>query len=180
MSPKRTCSSALQGRGTAPAMPVMIMWRTFGQSSSNVVARTAALLFPTFSNCATAAVAQLLNVGNNSAAVRATTLLEDCPNVRHIIMTGIAGAVPRPCKAEEHVRLGDIVVSDHYGVVQYEFSKKQRSSKRRPEVVTLRGCPRPPAAVLLEAVKRLRTDEYQGTRPWEELIAKFTDKLGAR
>ena len=41
-------------------------------------------------------------------------------------MTGIAGGVPFPEKAEDHVRLGDIVVSDRNGVVQYDNLKSER------------------------------------------------------
>ncbi|MCO5383385.1 MAG: hypothetical protein NHB15_16005 [Methanosarcina barkeri] len=50
-------------------------------------------------------------MGNNIAATRASLLLEHFPNVKSIIMVGIAGGVPNPCedKVDDHVRLGDIV-----------------------------------------------------------------------
>ena len=57
----------------------------------------------------------LADQGNNIAATRATLLLEHFPSVSHIIMTGIAGGIPNPDKAEDHVRLGDIVVSSQGG-----------------------------------------------------------------
>lgn len=55
--------------------------------------------------------------GNNIASIRATLLIEHFPTVRSIIMVGIAGAVPCPSNPEEHVRLGDVVVSDTKGVI---------------------------------------------------------------
>jgi len=70
------------------------------------------------------AIAQLLDMGNNAAGIRATTMLQRCPKIRHIIMTGIAGAVPHPQRPEDHVRLGDIVISSAHGVVQYDYKKE--------------------------------------------------------
>src|SRR5262245_51157651 len=55
-------------------------------------------------------IALLPEMGNNSAAIRATNLLNDCPNIAYILMVGIACAVPHPEKPESHVRLGDVVV----------------------------------------------------------------------
>ena len=66
-------------------------------------------------------------MGNNIAATRASLLLEHFPNVKSIIMVGIAGGVPTPCidKADDHVRLGDIVVSNENGVIQYDLIKQE-------------------------------------------------------
>jgi nucleoside phosphorylase len=74
----------------------------------------------------TVVLALLSDTGNNQAAARATLLLEHFPRVEEIVMTGIAGAVPNPAKAEEHVRLGDLIVSHRGGVIQYDFVKKER------------------------------------------------------
>ena len=76
-------------------------------------------------------------MGNNIAATRATLLLEHFPTVTSIIMVGIAGGVPNPENPDTHVRLGDIVVSDRKGVVQYDFDKEdvprlQRHPPRPP------------------------------------------------
>jgi nucleoside phosphorylase len=54
------------------------------------------------------AISLLTDMGNNAAAIGANILLQHCPNVRFLIMCGIAGAVPHPDKPEDHVRLGDI------------------------------------------------------------------------
>ena len=60
-------------------------------------------------------LALLPDMGNNSAAHRATLLLEHFPMVHTVLMVGIAGGAPNPAKPEDHVRLGDIVVSGHRG-----------------------------------------------------------------
>lgn len=107
-------------------------------------------------------IAQTLAMGNNSAAMRATKLLTDFDGIDAIIMCGIAGGVPHPAIPQDHVRLGDIVVSDRMGVVQYDLGKeKDRGFDHRHP-------PRPPSARLLEAVQILEQDRRAGHRPWDE------------
>jgi len=108
------------------------------------------------------AVVLLPDMGNNSAAIAATQLLGHFPNVRHLIVCGIAGGVPRPGETEHDVRLGDIVVSNHNGVVQYDLVKEKLNAR-----VEHRHRPRPPGAELLEAVQYLRAEENLSRRPWE-------------
>jgi len=103
-------------------------------------------------------------MGNNIAATRASLLLEHFPNVKSIIMVGIAGGVPNPDKVDDHVRLGDIVVSNENGVIQYDLIKQEIHD------ITHRNLPRPPSASLLEAVKCLEAEEILGDRPWEKYI----------
>jgi nucleoside phosphorylase/HEAT repeat protein len=109
-------------------------------------------------------VLAMVDMGNNMAAARASLLLEHFPNVKSIIMVGIAGGVPNPFKVEDHVRLGDIVVSNESGVIQYDLIKQeiQQTIHRNP--------PRPPSASLLQAVKYLEVEEILGNRPWEKYI----------
>ena len=92
----------------------------------------------------------LADMGNNIAASRATMLLEHFPSVNSIIMVGIAGGIPYPEKPSEHVRLGDIVVSDQRGVIQYDFDKETITE------TIFRYPPRPPSAFLLEGVRLLK------------------------
>jgi len=106
-------------------------------------------------------LAQTMRMGNNSAAIRASKLLTDFPSIDRIIMCGIAGGVPNPEKADEHVRLGDIVVSNGQGVIQYDFGKQTQAAFDH------RHAPRPPSASLLEAVQVLEQDRLTGKRPWE-------------
>ena len=116
-------------------------------------------------------VLALADMGNNIAALRASLLLEHFPNVTSIIMTGIAGGVPYPEEVDKHVRLGDIVVSDHRGVVQYDFISDEIKEKLH------RFPPRPPSSSLLEAVRLLEASEIEGNRPWLKHIDRGVDKL---
>ncbi len=109
----------------------------------------------------------MADMGNNIAAARATLLLEHFPEVDAILMVGIAGAVPFPKKAEDHVRLGDLVISDKKGVVQYDIRKLEE----------IRACPIPPSAKLLEAVRLLQADELEGSRPWDGHIDAVLKRL---
>jgi nucleoside phosphorylase len=107
------------------------------------------------------------DMGTNSAAIRATLLLSHFPSIESIIMCGIAGGIPNPAKGEEHVRLGDIVVSNQKGVVQYDFVKRTR--KKKVQVAKeVRAAPRPPSAALLDAVRILEADRELGSFPWEK------------
>jgi nucleoside phosphorylase len=105
-------------------------------------------------------------MGNNRAAGRATQLLEHFQTVKSIIMCGIAGAVPHPQNVSSHVRLGDIVVSNIKGVVQYDFVK-QSVGGQGEEIVEIRSSSHRPSAVLTEAVDLLEVRRHLGHRPWE-------------
>ena len=120
------------------------------------------------------AVAMLTDAGNNSAAIRAIQMMEHCRQVKRIIMCGIAGAVPNPNSPADHVRLGDIVVCDRGGVIQYDYVKRSRT------VTETRHAPRPPAASLLEAAKWLKAAELKGEKPWQHHIDSCLGALGAR
>lgn len=69
-------------------------------------------------------VVALTGKGNNKAAVLATNLINKYPTIREILMVGVAAGVPNVRNANEHVRLGDIVISDEHGVIQYDFIKQ--------------------------------------------------------
>jgi Nucleoside phosphorylase len=109
-------------------------------------------------------VLEMIGMGNNIASTKASLLLEHFPNVKSIIMVGIAGGVPNPNKADDHIRLGDVVVSNEYGVIQYDNIKKETQK------IIFRNPPRPPCASLLEAVKYLKAEELLGNRPWSKYI----------
>jgi Phosphorylase superfamily len=46
----------------------------------------------------------LSGMGNNQATARATNLLRDFPSIKYIFMVGIAGGIPDPSSAPNHVR----------------------------------------------------------------------------
>jgi nucleoside phosphorylase len=114
----------------------------------------------------TVVLALLPNMGTSAAATRAVRLLEHFSQVKDIVMVGIAGGVPNPAKPDDHVRLGDIVVSNQYGVIQYDFIKKTR------EEVVYRPLPHPPGAQLLLAVRYLESGAMKGEHPWNILISR--------
>lgn len=80
------------------------------------------------------AISLLPHVGNNAVAIAANILLQHCPEIRHLLMCGIAGAVPHPKKPTDHVRLGDIVVSSGEGVIQYDRGKQRDAQRSVPQV----------------------------------------------
>jgi nucleoside phosphorylase len=67
-------------------------------------------------------------------------------------MVGIAGGVPHPTSSNDHVRLGDIVVSGEHGVKQYDLVKETQTRLQH------RDPPRPPSASVLEAVRFLESE----------------------
>jgi nucleoside phosphorylase len=109
-------------------------------------------------------------MGTTRAAARATRLLEAMPEIDALLMVGIAGGMPNPGNAWEHVRLGDVVVSDDRGVIDYGLVSKARDGD---QVVTEhRNPPRPPSPQLLEAVEDLIGGEHEGKRPWVDLLRR--------
>lgn len=97
----------------------------------------------------------LKEMGNNSAAAAATNLLRSFPNIEDILMVGIAGGIPDYENADKHVRLGDIVISDKEGVIQYDFAKGSTSK---------------PSANLIGQVKLLESNRIGKQYPWLKYI----------
>jgi nucleoside phosphorylase len=114
--------------------------------------------------------------GNNVAAIRASLMLTHFPGTS-VIMCGIAGGVPSPGKPDDHVRLGDIVVSNEKGVVQYDFVKRTVRKKRTDVAEEIRSSPRPPSALLAEAVRILESNGLLGQRPWERFLQEGLTRL---
>jgi nucleoside phosphorylase len=106
----------------------------------------------------------LAPMGNNMAAIRASLLLNHFPDLEAVIMVGIAGGIPYPEKPDDHVRLGDIVISNGEGVIQYDFDKETitQTVHRHP--------PRPPSASLIEQVRLLQVGQRLGEKPWLKFI----------
>jgi nucleoside phosphorylase len=104
-------------------------------------------------------------MGNQAAGAVTVQALNSFPGLEHILLVGIAGGCPNPGKPAEHVRLGDIVVADHRGIVQYDNVKESATD------VQYRSPPQKPAARMLQAASSLDTEAELGKRPWEDWIA---------
>jgi nucleoside phosphorylase len=94
----------------------------------------------------------LAKMGNNVAAGAVTHMVRSFPSVDYILMVGIAGGIPDPDNAREHVRLGDVVVSNEKGVLQYDQVKKT------PDSSEIRDSSTKPGAALIAATKVLESD----------------------
>ena len=94
------------------------------------------------------AVCCINGMGNTISGIRTGKLITDIPNLKYIIMTGIAGGMPFPSDITRHVRLGDVVFSEKEGIIQYDFVKITEEAKNR-------GVKLPVSSKLLEAVKTL-------------------------
>ncbi|MCK1339762.1 hypothetical protein IVB38_28100 [Bradyrhizobium sp. 38] len=104
-------------------------------------------------------------MGNQAAGAVTVQALNSFPGLEHILLVGIAGGCPNPGKPAEHVRLGDIVVADHRGIVQYDNVKETATD------VQYRSQPQKPAARMLQAAGSLDTEAELGRLPWEAWIA---------
>jgi nucleoside phosphorylase len=118
-------------------------------------------------------VTQLAKIGNNSAASAAADLLRSFPDVRDVLVVGIAGGVPDPGKPEVHVRLGDVVVSRDRGVVQYDMRKVE------PGKIEVRDTSTPPSARMIRVVNLLEARRLAGEYPWEQHIDRGRHIEGA-
>jgi nucleoside phosphorylase len=95
-------------------------------------------------------------------------------------MVGIAGGIPSPLKkndrdsklVQEHVRLGDIFVSEQ-PVLQYDYVH------RGGQEVTNRSTPVSISPRIQLAVQSLRQEELKRNYPWELVIDRATAKLGS-
>ena len=103
-------------------------------------------------NYHTVALAQCAGMGNNLSSIKATQMKADFKNIKYIFITGIAAGVPNINNPEKHVRLGDVVVADRGGVIQYDMIKLQESR------VQHRNINIPPSSRLLEACKKVERD----------------------
>ena len=116
----------------------------------------------------------LADMGNNVAAALASTMLLHFPTIEAIVMVGIAGGVPNPDKSDDHVRLGDVVVSDRQGVIQYDFVKNKDAHGHGGARLTPAAAR---AAARGDAVPEGRTRAR--TRPWEEHVKRAAHLEGA-
>jgi nucleoside phosphorylase len=111
-------------------------------------------------------------MGKVNAATVTANALRSFTNIEHVVMVGIAGGCPNPAKPDEHVRLGDIVFSNHAGVIEYDFVKETQAGRQ------IRSAPQRPSAKLLQAAGQLTARELMRERPWEAILSHAMVKLG--
>jgi nucleoside phosphorylase len=63
--------------------------------------------------------------GNNLSAAITATLYEKYPSVQYTFLVGIAGGIPDFADPANSVRLGDIVIGDEKGILQYDRTKQK-------------------------------------------------------
>lgn len=104
-------------------------------------------------------------MGTLNASSLATNALRSFPQIQHIVMVGIAGGCPNHGKPDEHVRLGDVVLSGADGIIEHDFVKETIDG-RRP-----RSTPQKPSAAMLNVATHLQTEDLLGNRPWDAIAA---------
>jgi len=114
----------------------------------------------------------MCGVGNNSASSRATSLLHAFPNMRNVLMVGIAGGIPCGTDPKRHVRLGDVVVSDRRGVIQYDMVKDVQWDE------IPNHHPTPPSVELLDAVAYMTSRELHSDTSWLAHLDRVADLRG--
>lgn len=120
-------------------------------------------------------------MGNNLSAVRTTEVVNDYPSIKFVILCGIAGGVSDHHDIERDVRLGDVVVSNGKGVIQFDHHKNESILTNSDEIevdkITPRFPPRPPSAYLLKAAEEIwRCEMYENKREWSQVLksSKFS------
>jgi nucleoside phosphorylase len=110
-------------------------------------------------------------IGTDSAAAVAVQMQSTFTSTRFGLMVGIGGGVP----SEADIRLGDIVVSKphtvHGGVVQYD------SGKTTPSEFERTGSLNSPPTILLNAVRKVRTQHMRKKGKLLEYISKLAGTL---
>lgn len=109
----------------------------------------------------TIVVALLKQKGMGAATAAAVNLLRSFLSIREVLMVGIAAGVPNPTDPSSHVRLGDVVVSDEYGLLAWDrvklIGKRVQYWDSSPK----------PSAFMMGKVKMLEASRLTGPHPWE-------------
>lgn len=74
-------------------------------------------------------------------------------------MVGIVGGVLNSAKPDDHLRLGDVVVSGQSGVVRYDFNKEEYDCATEQPIIKYRYPPRAPSVLLMPRVNLLIADD---------------------
>ncbi|OLN97674.1 Kinesin light chain 6 [Colletotrichum chlorophyti] len=112
-------------------------------------------------------------MGTNSAATVASRMETSFPSLRFSLLVGIGGGVPNPNDGDIDIRLGDVVISQpvgrYGGVIQYDFGKTGASGR-----IARNGSLNAPPPVLLNALAKLRANEYLGETQIHTHLSKLS------
>lgn len=92
-------------------------------------------------------VLAMSGMGNNLSSSIATKVYDKYPSVKYTFVVGIAGGIPDLDNPANHVSLGDLVISDEKGVLQYDMTKTKSDGTE------YNFSPRPPDATLIRNSK---------------------------
>lgn len=113
--------------------------------------------------------------GTQQAASCCANMLRTFPGIQTVVMTGIAGGIPRPDQPAKHVRLGDVVVAldgiVNYGNVQREDGRTRLRGRQGGGLVS---------HWLLQAARELQMAEQDGDRRWEKWLDPLRTEQAAR
>ena len=118
------------------------------------------------------ALAQPTLTGNNHAAICVMRLRARFQNLKYVVLCGIAGAAPTPEDPDRDIHLGDLVIADRGGILQYDFGHVRRNGDGQS--LTSGRPPIAPDDVFLDIANRLATMDIQGDRPW---LARLDQRL---
>lgn len=124
-------------------------------------------------------VLALSGVGNNFSSAIATKAINKYPSIEYVFVTGIAGGVPYLDDGQEHVRLGDIVVCNGQGVIQYDLGKA--TEKKGGQGFSPQFPPRPPDPNLLRTAGIHVADKGRHAfKYWDYLDKLASERLFSR
>ncbi|WP_203902436.1 effector-associated domain 2-containing protein [Virgisporangium aliadipatigenens] len=110
--------------------------------------------------------ALLAQDGTRNAAAICTDLMRSFPNVRCLLMCGIAGGFPAPHDPERHIGLGDVVTSAG-GVVDYDHVRTVNGRDR------IRRSTEGLSKTLLRADRELETRALAGDESWTGALREW-------
>lgn len=103
---------------------------------------------------------QSLRMSNNHSAVLTSQMLTLFENVEDVVLTGIAAALPNVKNPTEDIWLGDVIVCDRHGVVQYDQLKATIDEKKYRDQTQM------PSHKLTKISKYLEARRIADLDPW--------------
>ena len=110
--------------------------------------------------------------GNNYASIVVSRLSQDFPNVRSVVLCGIAGGCPTPSDPDRAIYLGDLVMANQIGVHQYDFghARHHKGHAKRGQLLDASQEAIAPDDVFIGIANRLLTMDLREDRPWNDRL----------